>query len=646
MPSWSLRRGATKLDNGSVRLEVWAPRARAVTARFNAGAAVTDVALSELPDHPGVFSTVVDDAARLGDYWYVIDGAGDVVVPDPVSRSLPQGVHGPTRVVDPDAFAWSDGEWRGLAMSEYVIYELHVGTFSDDGTFDGVIPHLADLKSLGVTAIELMPVAQFPGARNWGYDGVSLYAVQESYGGPEGLKRLVDAAHATGLAVVLDVVYNHLGPEGNYLDRFGPYFTRKYTTPWGSALNYDDADSEEVRRYIVDNALYWISEYHIDGLRLDAIHGIYDFSATHILQELTEAVHAEAQALDRTVVVIAESDLNDPKVVRRRGDHGWGLDAQWSDDFHHAVHAALTGERKGYYADFGGVDAILDAMREPFVYHGQRSAHRRRKHGAPSDGIPRERFVVAIQNHDQVGNRAVGDRLSTLVAPAQLRLAVSLLLLSPYVPLLFMGDEYGETNPFLYFVDHGDQALVEAVRKGRRAEFASFGWEGDVPDPQSEETFLRSRLDRTNRELPPQKGIRLLYEDLLALRRDEPMLRPDGSTVEIHRHDDRRFSMLRSPMPYLQYTTGITDAGFLGVFNCSAEAAAVPVSRVVTGAWSLRFTSEAEHYGGSGGATFEIPPEPAEDWDAPKRLMDPPQFGGRTVTLPAWSAALYQRTPS
>jgi maltooligosyltrehalose trehalohydrolase len=429
-------------------------------------------------------------------------------------------------VVDPAAFRWTDAAWRGIPMADYIIYELHVGTFTVAGTFDAATRELPRLRALGVTAVEIMPVAQFPGGRNWGYDGVYLYAVQNTYGGSEALKRFVNAAHADGIAVVLDVVYNHVGPEGNYLDTFGPYFTDTYRTPWGRAVNYDGAGSDEVRRLVIDNALYWVTEYHVDALRLDAVHGIFDFGALHVLQELTHAVHEQAARLGRTVVVIGESDLNDPKLIRSPEQGGYGLDAQWSDDFHHAVHAALTGERSGYYADFAGPDMIADALREPFVYAGRYAPSRNRRHGAPSTGIPRERFVVAIQNHDQVGNRAAGERLSALVSAEQLKLAAALLILSPYIPLLFMGEEYGETNPFLYFISHGDAQLAEAVRSGRREEFAAFGWADAVPDPQAEATFTNSRLDRAKLDEPRHQGILELYRDLIALRKQSAVRGP------------------------------------------------------------------------------------------------------------------------
>ncbi|MBX6333569.1 MAG: malto-oligosyltrehalose trehalohydrolase, partial [Gemmatimonadaceae bacterium] len=490
---WSLERGATVLADGTTRFAVWAPRATRVDVVITAGPSAGRHALAAHAG--GVFEGVVPGAGAGTDYAYSLDGGPPR--PDPMSRWQPHGVHGPSRVVDPRTFTWTDAGWTGIAMPDYVFYELHVGTFTAAGTFDAVIPHLAELAALGVTAIELMPVAQFPGTRNWGYDGVHPFAAQNSYGGPEGLARLVDAAHAHGLAVALDVVYNHLGPEGNYLGEFGPYFTDTYHTPWGAAVNFDGPGSDEVRRYVIDNALSWVTDFHVDALRLDAVHGIFDASAEHILAELAARVHAQGARLGRRIQVIAESDLNDPRLVRPRARGGYALDAQWSDDFHHAVHVALTGERRGYYAGFHGARDVAAALERRFVYEGQYAPHRDRRHGASATDVPADRFVIAIQNHDQVGNRARGERLASLVPFASLELAASLLLLAPYVPLLFMGEEYGETHPFQYFVSHTDPALVEAVRRGREAELESFAWEGPIPDPGAEATFTRSVLDRS-----------------------------------------------------------------------------------------------------------------------------------------------------
>lgn len=483
-----------------------------------------------------VYQGVVPDVQPGVDYRYLLDRERER--PDPVSRFCPEGPHGPSRTVDPAAYRWSDQEWGGLEMSRLAIYELHIGTFTPDGTFDSAITRLPFLRELGVTAIEVMPVAEFPGGRNWGYDGVSLYAPQSTYGGPDGFKRLVDAAHAEGLGVLLDVVYNHLGPEGNYLGDFGPYFSDRHRTQWGDGWNLDGPDSDEVRRYLVDNALYWITEFHLDGLRLDAADKIVDLSALHFLEEVVTAVRARAGHLGRRVNLIAESDANDPRFIRPSEIGGYGFDAQWADDFHHAVQATLTGERQGYYADFGGVGSVAKALSDRFVNDGRYSPYRRRRYGRPAVDLPGDRFVVCVQNHDQVGNRAGGERLSVLVSPEALKLGAAILLLSPYVPLLFMGEEYGETNPFLYFVSHGDPALVEAVREGRRQEFAAFAWAGEVPDPQAEDTYTRSRLDWSRVVEPQHAALRSLYADLLRLRATDPALRPGAAQVRVA-HDER-----------------------------------------------------------------------------------------------------------
>jgi maltooligosyltrehalose trehalohydrolase len=427
-------------------------------------------------------------------------------------------------VVNPD-FSWGDDSWSGLPLSEYIIYEIHVGTFTPDGTFAAIIPWLQDLKNLGITAIELMPVAQFPGSRNWGYDGTYPFAVQNSYGGPAGLKRLVNRCHQVGLAVVLDVVYNHLGPEGNYLADFGPYFTDRYRGPWGSPINFDGSHSDEVRRYFIGNALRWVTEFHIDTLRIDAVHSIPDFSAQPFLQELALAVQKRARRLDRQVYLIPESDLNDTRLIRSRDLGGFGLDAQWNDDFHHALHTLLTDEDTGYYQDFGKLEHLVKSFREGFVYTGEYSSYRRRRHGNSSRSIPAERFVVFAQNHDQIGNRAQSERLSELVTFEAQKLAAGVVLLSPFIPLLFMGDEYGETAPFYYFVSHSDPDLIEAVRRGRRKEFAAFRWQGEPPDPQDETTFLRSKLNHDLRSQGQHKILYDFYSELLRLRKESPALR-------------------------------------------------------------------------------------------------------------------------
>lgn len=608
---WSLSRGAAIVDGG-VLFSAWAPNATRMAVQIEGGDRHALEARGA-----GVFEGTVRGARVGTDYRYVLD---DQVVPDAVSRFQPRGVHGPSRVVDPSEYRWRDAGWRGVTMADAVLYELHVGTFSDEGTFRGVIPHLRGLRELGITAIEIMPVAEFPGSRNWGYDGVHLYAPQSTYGGPEGLRELVDAAHAAGLGVVLDVVYNHLGPEGNYLGAYGPYFTDRYKTPWGPALNYDDALCDEVRRFIVDNALYWVTEFHVDGLRLDAIHGIFDFSPRHILRDIAESVHRQASLLGRQALVIGESDLNDPRIVRATDACGYGLDAQWADDLHHAIHAGLTGERNGYYVDFGGIAPIAAALRTPFVFDGRYSQHRKRRHGAPAEGVPADRFVVCIQNHDQVGNRALGDRLAALVGLQKARLAAALLLLSPYVPLLFMGEEYGEMNPFQYFVSHGDAELVEAVRQGRRKEFEQFGWGDDVPDPQASETLERSRLDRRRLSSREHAGVYALYRDLLHIRRDETALRPGDAEPRVARDEADGWITLE--------LVSETGRPLMALFNLSDVERCVPAATSAPGTWTLLLSTAATAYGGPGGATARLPDD-----------------GGATarVPMPATSASLYAR---
>ena len=519
--------GATYSSHGNCDFLLWAPRAKKVDVHI-LGAEDRFCPMNSLPR--GYFHARVERADPGTLYRYRLNR--EIERPDPASRLQPQGVHGPSEVVE-GRFPWEDDSWRGVPLRDFVLYELHVGTFTQQGDFEAVIPRLPDLKALGITALELMPVAQFPGNRNWGYDGVYPFAVQQSYGGPVGLKRLVNACHRQGIALVLDVVYNHLGPEGNYLADFGPYFTDAYRTPWGEAVNYDRAQSDEVRRFFVENALHWITEFHIDALRLDAVHAIIDPSARPFLAELGVAVHGEAERQKRRVFLIPESDRNDARLVAALDVGGAGLDAIWNDDFHHALHVLLTGEKNGYYEDFGSVEQLARAFSEGFVYSGQYSSYRQRSYGNSSLALPAERFVVFSQNHDQVGNRRLGDRLATLVPFASLKLAAGAVLLSPFVPLLFMGEEYGETQPFQYFVSHGDPALVEAVRNGRGAEFSRFAWSGDIPDPQDETTFLRSILHWESRSSAQHRLLLALYTELFRLRRElPPLAQLDKSRLE------------------------------------------------------------------------------------------------------------------
>jgi maltooligosyltrehalose trehalohydrolase len=509
--------------DGSVCWRVWAPQAAAVELVLIDGE--RRHSLPMCGEDRGYFHHVERDVPEGQLYAFRLDGGNER--PDPCSLWQPDGVHGPSAVVRPERFRWTDQSWKGVPREDLVIYELHVGTFTPEGTFEAVIPRLTHLREFGVTAVELMPVAQFPGSRDWGYDGVSLYAAQNSYGGPQGLLKLVDACHAAGLAIFLDVVYNHLGPEGNYLSEFGPYFTDRYKTPWGPAVNYDGPGSDVVRDFVLDNARTWLTEFNFDGLRLDAVHAIYDLGARHVLRALHDVRREVAECTGRAIHVVAESDLNDPCILLPPESGGCGLDVQWADDFHHAVHAYLTGERSGYYEDFGEVGQLVRALQTPFVYSGDYSRHRDRKHGKPPPAeLTGDRFVVCLQNHDQVGNRARGDRLITLLdSPAKQRLATSLLLFSPYLPLLFMGEEYGEENPFPFFCSFGDEHLREAVREGREKEFAGFAWQGEVPDANAEKTFASARLSWSWPEGTFRAGLRRLYADLLAARRSWPALR-------------------------------------------------------------------------------------------------------------------------
>jgi len=500
---------------------VWAPRAERV-----------DVVMEDVrhpmdgPDEQGHFAVEVEGAGAGDDYAYTLDGGEPR--PDPRSGWQPHGVHGPSRLVDHADFPWTDTEWRGgVGLADSVIYELHVDTFSPDETYEGVIPKLDHLVDLGVTSVELLPVVEYPGRWGWGYDGVDLYAPNSADGGPLGLKRLVDACHVRGLAVIFDVVYNHLGPAGNYLGEFGPYFTDRYGTPWGEAVNLDGRDSDPVRDFILDNAIMWLRDYHADGLRLDAVHAIVDTSATHLLEELAVRVDDLEAELGVAKFLIAESDLNDPRLVRDRHVGGYGIDAQWSDDLHHALHAVLTGERAGYYSEFGTLDQLAKALRQAFVYDGCWSPHRRRRHGRTPDGVASTRFLAYLQNHDQVGNRAQGERSSMLLSEGLLKVAAALILLGPSVPMLFQGEEWGASTPFLYFTDHEDPELGRAVTEGRRREFAAFGWDPDeVPDPQDPDTFRRSKLDWDEIPRQPHQVVLDWHRRLIALRRSQSS--PDG----------------------------------------------------------------------------------------------------------------------
>lgn len=505
--------GAIPLGDGFCSFRVWAPRAESVAVRL----ITPEEKLVHLKKgEAGYFHGVVEAVTPGTRYFYCLDGAKDR--PDPASRFQPEGVHGPSQVTTTD-FGWEDRGWCGLGLRDYVIYELHVGTFTPEGTFAAILPRLAELMELGITALELMPVAQFPGNRNWGYDGVYPFAVQNSYGGPEGLKRLINACHRQGLAVILDVVYNHLGPEGNYLWDYGSYFTDRYRTPWGDAVNFDGPHSDEVRRFCIENALYWLNDCRVDALRLDGLHAIIDRSPHTFLEELARTVHTQGERLGRRVYLLAESDLNDVRLIRAPELGGYGLDAHWNEDFHHALHTLLTGEKDGYYQDFGELRQMAKGFKEGFIYSGAYSPNRQRRHGSSSLGLPAHRFIVFAQNHDQVGNRLLGERLTQLLSFEALKLAAGVIILSPFIPLLFMGEEYGEVAPFQYFISHSDPKLVDAVRRGRREEFSGFRWQAEPPDPQSEATFQRSRLNHSLRQKENHRVLWEFYRELLRLRR-------------------------------------------------------------------------------------------------------------------------------
>ncbi len=510
--------GAIYTGNGICRFRVWAPEIEAVELHL---LSPEDGSFPMIKGNDGIHEIEVS-AEPGAKYVFKLDGEKER--PDPASRFQPEGVHGPSQVVDP-GFSWKDQVWFGLSLQEYIIYEMHVGTFTEAGTFEAIIPHLAELKDLGITAIELMPVAQFPGERNWGYDGVYPFAAQHSYGGPDGLRRLVNACHSIGLAVILDVVYNHLGPEGNYLWDYTPtYFTDVYRTPWGYAINFDGPQNDPVRNYFLENARYWLEDCHIDALRLDAVHAIYDFSAVSFLEELAVLREAISERCSRRCHLIAESDLNDTRIIRPRELGGFGLDAQWSDDFHHALHTLLTRENDGYYSDFGRIADLGKAIAEGFIYSGEYSEHRKRRHGNSSRNIRARQFVVCAQNHDQIGNRMLGDRLTDKLSFEAQKLAAGVLLLSPFIPMLFMGEEYGEKNPFPYFISHTDADLVRGVQEGRKREFAAFKWKGEPPDPQAPETFASAILDRSLMEAGHHKLLYELYKDLMVARKTIPAL--------------------------------------------------------------------------------------------------------------------------
>ncbi len=618
--AWELRFGARPQGDGSTVFRVWAPLAQSLAVKvLGGGGGPRTFPLG--PAGGGVFEGRAEGVAAGADYFYVVNGNER---PDPVSRSQPHGVHGPSRVVAPEEFGWTDEGWKGIALKDYVVYELHAGTFTHEGTFEAVAQKLAHLKSLGVTAVELMPVAEFPGSRNWGYDGAHLYAPQSTYGGPEGLKRLIDACHREGLAFVLDVVYNHLGPEGNYAGEFMPLYSESHKSPWGAGLNFDGRGSEGVRRYFVENALYWLTEYHVDALRLDAVHAIVDTSERHFLRQLSDEFHAQAALLGRRAHLIAESDLNDTRVLRPGAEGGYGIDSQWSDDFHHSLHAILTKADRGYFADFGKIEDLAKAVSEGFVYCGQHSEFRGKCHGTPSADRPGEQFVVCVQNHDQIANGYWGDRLARLVGPRRQRLAALILLCgAPNVPMLFMGEEWAERAPFLYFTSHTDPELGRAVRRGRMEEYDSFvrgegeteSTLGGFADPQSEVTFVRSRLDWDSLARSPHAETFRFYQDLLALRREHaPLSNCDKTRTRVGFDEGRRWLVIERG----------DESGARALLACNLSGDGQGVT-VPEGAWRLALWAGDARYGGD--ASRPAPPERID--------------GGQSLELTSWGAALY-----
>ena len=603
--------GAHLPGDGRCVFLAWAPGARRVTLHL---LAPIERRCPMAPVGFGYWRAELKEVVPGSRYRYRLDDGPKL--PDPASAWQPEGVAGPSAVVDHGAFVWRDAGWPGLEPVKAIFYELHVGTFTPEGTFAAVIPRLAALRELGVTAVELMPVAAFPGARNWGYDGVFPFAVQESYGGPDGLKTLVDACHREGLAVVLDVVYNHLGPEGNVLGQFGPYFTDRYRTPWGGAVNLDGAASDAVRGYFIANALHWLRDYHIDALRLDAVHALCDLSARPFLAELARAVAACGRRRGRPAWLVAESDRNDAQLLKPPAVGGLGLDAAWNDDFHHALHALLTGESQGYYADFGQPAQLGKAIAEGFVYDGGRSRYRGRRHGSSSRDLGATQMVVFSQNHDQVGNRACGERLLKLAGFAAAKLAAFAVLCAPALPLLFMGEEYGEDAPFLYFVDFADPALREAVRRGRKEEFAAFGWTGEPPDPQDPATFAASRLHWEKREEGDHGRLLAFHRECLAWRRRLPALAvPDKERLQVTVLEATKTVILKR----------WRDASIiLAVLHASGAVEEV-ILPPLAGSFRRLLDAGEERFGGGGPGL-------------PERLA-----GGEGLSLPPYACALFEK---
>lgn len=583
--------GVWFLPNGHAEVLLWAPKTEVVEISLNNGNTSIPLKKQEF----GYWHLITDQIQPGDTYKFRVNEDQDF--PDPASLSQPQSVHGPSQAIDTDSFNWADDNWQNIPLEEYVLYELHTGTFSEKGDFEGLEEKLDYLKELGVNAIEIMPVAQFPGDRNWGYDGVFPFAVQDSYGGPEALQHLVNACHGKGLAVVLDVVYNHLGPEGNYLGVYGHYFTDKYNTPWGPALNFDDAWCDGVRRYFTENLLMWFRDFHIDAVRMDAVHAIKDFSPNHMLREMKQCVNKLMQETGRQHYMIVELDLNDTRFINALEEQGFGMDAQWIDEFHHALRVTMTGEQTGYYSDFTGISHLAKAYQDAYVFDGQFSEHRQKNFGIKAENNPGKQFVVFTQNHDHVGNRMLGERLGSLVSFEMQKLAAGAVLLSPYLAMLWMGEEYAETNPFQYFVSHTDPDLAEAVRKGRKAEFAAFYSEGEAPDPTAEETFHNSKLqwDLLQQEL--HQTLFKYYQTLLRLRRELPALKHlDRETVQAEADENTNTLVLRR-------SHGEQQVIALMNFSKEVQEISIPLSAK---SWELVLDSAAQEWNGPKAAHSDL----------------------------------------
>jgi maltooligosyltrehalose trehalohydrolase len=609
-PSVSL--GAIYLGEGRTRFLVWAPAAEQVQVRLVSPR--EDLFPLQRGDR-GYFFDVISGVEPGARYFYRLNNREDF--PDPASRYQPQGVHGPSQVIN-EHFAWNDGHWCGLSLRDYIVYELHVGTFTPEGTFEAVIPHLDELKDLGITAIEIMPVAQFPGGRNWGYDGVFPFAVQNTYGGPDGLKKLVDACHQRDLAVVLDVVFNHVGPEGDYLAKYGPYFTHRYQTPWGPALNSYGPGSDDVRRFFIENAMYWFFELHVDALRLDALDTIIDLSPRPFIAELSDTIHKLQEMRNRKFYLMAESDLNDVRFFREPEAGGYGLDVHWCDDFHHALHTLLTGEQSSYYIDYGRLVQIAKAFREGFIYTWDYSPYRDHRRGSSSRDIAPERLLVFSQNHDQVGNRPGGERLTHLVSFEALKLAAASVLLSPFTPLLFMGEEYGETARFVYFVSHSDEELKAAVCHGRQREHECDGWNCESLNPCEEETFVNAKLNRHLRREGQHKTLYDFYRALIALRKEL------GLTVDLGRQQREVLDYEKERILWVRMIWETSEA--LAVFSFSNGAHTVEFPWPA-GDWEKKLDSADSRWGGPGTQALET-------------IRGQ---GDRTLTIAPLSAVVYLR---